>query len=86
MPMFTIDELQASLINNENIISRKNASLEGEFVALTSISRGRGRGRNNSRGRGIISYRGGRDKIPANVTGRGENQNPSHPSGQRFDK
>ena len=30
---FTIDELQASLINHEHRISRSNTSLEGAFVA-----------------------------------------------------
>ena len=33
MTMFTIDELQASLINHEHIISRTNTSLEGAFAA-----------------------------------------------------
>ena len=86
MSMFTNNELQASLINHEHIINRSNTSLEGAFAAQSSISRGRGRGRNNSRGRGRISSREGRGKIPANVAGRGENQNPSQPSGWRFDK
>ena len=33
MSMFTIDELQASLINHEHIINRSNTSLEGAFAA-----------------------------------------------------
>ena len=33
MPLFTIDELQASLINHEHIIKRTNTSLEGAFTA-----------------------------------------------------
>ena len=41
MSQFTIDELQASLINNENGISKSNTSLEGAFEAQSSISRGR---------------------------------------------
>ena len=45
MSTFTIDELQASLINHEHIINRTNTSLEGAFVAQSSISRGRGRGK-----------------------------------------
>ena len=32
MSVFTIDELQASLINHENKISRTNTSLEGAFT------------------------------------------------------
>ena len=86
MSMFTIDELQDSLINHEHRISRTNTSLEGAFMAQSFISRGGGKGRNKSRGRGRISSRGGRERSLANVDGRGENQNPSHPSGQRFDK
>ena len=85
MSTFTIDELQASLINHEHRISRSQTSLEGAFAAQSSISRGRGRGRNNFRGRGRSSSRG-QGRSPANVGGRGDNQNPSHPSGQRFDK
>ena len=52
MTTFTINELQASLINHELRLSRTQTSLEGAFAAQSSISRGRGRGRNNSRGRG----------------------------------
>ena len=33
MLTFTIDELQASLINHEHRLSRTQTSLEGEFVA-----------------------------------------------------
>ena len=35
--MFTIDELQASLINHEHIINRSNTSLEGAFAVHSSI-------------------------------------------------
>ena len=56
------------------------------FVVVTSLSRGRGRGRNKSRGRGRNSSRGGRSSSPADVAGRGQNQNTSQPSGHRFDK
>ena len=86
MSMFTIDELQASLINHEHRIRRTNTSLEGAFVAHSSIICGIGKGRNNSKGRGRRSSIGGRYRSLANVAGRGENQNPSQPSGQRFDK
>src|SRR5713226_5206193 len=86
MTTFTIDELQVSLINHEHRLSRTQTSLEGAFAAQSSISRGRGRGRKNFRGRGRISSRGGRGRSPVNVGGRGDNQNPSQPSGQRFDK
>ena len=86
MLTFTIDELQASLINHEHRLSITQTSLEGSFAAESSIRCGRGRGRNNFRGRGRSSSRGGRDRSPANVTSRGEKQNPSQPSGQRFDK
>ena len=54
LSQFTIDELQASLINHEHRISRSNTSLEGAFAAQSSIIYGRGRGRYNSRGRGRI--------------------------------
>ena len=86
MSVFTSDELQPSLINHEHIISRTNTSLEGAFVAHSSIIHGIGKGRNNSKGRGRSSSRGGRNRSSPNVAGRGENQNPSHPSAQRFDK
>ena len=77
MPVFTIDELQASLINHEHEISRTNTSLEGALIAQSSISCGRGggrnkhrgRGRNKHKGRGISSSRGGHDRSPANVIG-----------------
>ena len=86
MSMFTIDELQASLINHEHRINRTNTSLEGAFTTQSSIIYGRGRGRNNSRGRGRSSSKGGRGRIPVNVVGRGENLNPSQLSGHKFDK
>ena len=73
MLAFTIDELQASLINHEHRINRTNISLEGAFAAQSSISRGRGKGRNNSRGKGRNSSRGGLDGSLANLIGRGEN-------------
>ena len=59
MLMFTIDEMQASLINHEHKISRKNTSLEGAFTTQSSISHGRGRGENKFRCRGRSSSRGG---------------------------
>ena len=34
---FTIDELQASLINHEHRINRSNTSLEGTFITLYPI-------------------------------------------------
>ena len=77
MTTFTIDELQGSLINHERMLNITQTSLEGAFAAQSSISHGRGRGRNNFRGRGRSSSRVGRGRIPANVGGRGENQNPS---------
>ena len=86
MSMFTIDETQASLINHEHRLNRTQTTLEGAFAAHSSISHGRSRGKNNSRERGRISSKGGCGRSPANVAGRGENQNPSKPSGHRFDK
>ena len=41
---FTIDELQASLINHKHKISRSNTSLEGAFATQSFISCGIGRG------------------------------------------
>ena len=86
MSTFTIDELQDSLINHEQRLSRTNTSLEGAFAAQSSISHGRGWGRNNSRGRGRISSEGGCGNSLTNIASRGHNQNPSQPSGHRFDK
>ena len=86
MSKFTINELQDSLINHEHRLSRTQTSLEGAFAAQSSIIHGRGRGRKNSRGIGRSSFRGGRGRSPANVVGRGENQNPRQASGERFDK
>ena len=94
MPVFTIDELQASLINHEHEISRTNTSLEGALIAQSSISCGRGggrnkhrgRGRNKHKGRGISSSRGGRSSNPASAPSRGQNQNQNPPIGHRFDK
>ena len=85
MSTFTFDELQASVINHEYKRTRTHTLLEGAFATQSSISRGRGRGRNKFRGRGRSSSRGGRGRSPANVSGRGDNQNPSQPSRQRFD-
>ena len=79
--IFTIDELQASLINHEHRLNRTQTLSEGTFAAQSSISRGRGRGRNNFKGRGRIFSQRGRDRSLANVDRRGDNQNPSHPSG-----
>ena len=59
MTTFTIDELQASLINHEHRLSRTQTSLEGAYSTQSSISHGRGKGRNNFRGRGRIYSRGG---------------------------
>ena len=77
MTTFTIDELYASLINNEHRLSRTQTSLEGAFAAQSSISCGRGRERSNFKGRGRSSSRGGQGRSPTNVGGRGDNQNPS---------
>ena len=71
MSTFTIDELQASLINHEHRISRSQTSLEGAFAAQSSISHGIERGGNNSRGRGRKFSRGGHSSSPANVASRG---------------
>ena len=38
MSTFTIDELQASLINHEHTLSRTQTSLEGAFAAQSSTS------------------------------------------------
>ena len=86
LSQFTIDELQASLINHKHRISRSNTSLGGTFAAQSSISHGRGWGRSNYGGRGRSFSRGGHNKSLANVIDRGQNQNPIHPSGHRFDK
>ena len=86
MLQFTIDELQASLINHEHRISRSNTSLEGAFATWSSIIRGRGRGRYKSRGRGRSFCRGGHNINPMDVTCRGQNRNSSQESAHRFDK
>ena len=70
MMTFTIDELQASLINHEHRLSITQTSLEGAFAAQSYISCGRGRGRNNSIGRGRNFSRGGCNSSPADVAGR----------------
>jgi hypothetical protein len=49
---FSLDELQASLINHEHILNSSNMSLENAFFAQSSINHGRGKERDNSRGRG----------------------------------
>ena len=77
MTVFTIDELQASLINHEHIVNKTNISLECSFAAQSSTSHGRGRERNNSRGIGRSFSRGGCNNNPTNFAGRGHNQNPS---------
>ena len=66
MSVFTIDELQDSLINHEHRLNRTQTSLEGAFAAQSSISRGRGRGRNNSRDRGRISSRENEKDVDVN--------------------
>ena len=86
MMVFTIDELQDSLINHEHRLKRTQTSLEGAFAAQSSTSHGRVKGRNNSRGIGRSSSRRGLERSPANVIGRGDNHTPSQPSGERFDK
>jgi hypothetical protein len=83
---FSLDELQASLINHEHRSNRSNMSLENAFFMQSSISHGRGRGRDNSRGRGRSSARGGCSSNPRNTRGRGQNPNTSQPSNQKFDK
>jgi hypothetical protein len=55
---FSLDELQASLINHEHGLNRSNISLENAFFVQSSISRGRARRKSNSRGRGISFARG----------------------------
>ena len=70
MSTFTIDELQASVINHEHRLRRTQTSLEGAFEAQSSIIHGRGRGRNNFRGRGRSSSRGGRGNSSVIVSGR----------------
>jgi hypothetical protein len=47
---FSLDELQASIINHEHRSNRSNMSLENAFFVQSSIICGRGRGRANSRG------------------------------------
>jgi hypothetical protein len=84
LSQFSLDEPQASLINNEHRLNRSSMSLEKSFFSQSSISRGRGRGRYKSRGRGRSSIKGGRSNSPANTGGRGKNPNTSQPSNQRF--
>jgi hypothetical protein len=86
MSQFSLDELQASLINHEHRLNRSNMSLENAFSTQSSISRGRGKGRANSRGKGRSFVRGGCNSSPANTGGRGQNQNNRRLSNQRFDK
>jgi hypothetical protein len=86
LSQFSLDEMQASLINHEHILNRSNMSLENEFFVQSSISSGRGMGRANSKGRGRSYARGGHSSSPVNIGGRGQNQNTSQPSSHRFDK
>jgi hypothetical protein len=83
---FSLDELQASIINHEHRSNRSNMSLENAFFVQSSIICGRGRGRANSRGEGRSSSRGGRSSSPGNIGGRGQNPNTSQPSNHKFDK
>jgi hypothetical protein len=77
LSQFSLDELQASLINHEHRLNRSNMSLENAFFAQLSISRGRGRGRENSRGRGKSSDRSGCSSNPVNTGGRGQSPSTS---------
>ena len=86
LSQFTIDELQASLINHEHRLNQSNTSLEGAFASQSYIIHGRGRGRCSSRGRGKCFFIGGCNNSPMIVTGRGQYQNHCQPSGHRFDK
>ena len=86
LSQFSLDELQASLINHEHRLSRTSMSLDNVFAAQLSMSRSRGRGRSNSRGRGRNFARGGSNTNPLNTDGRSQNKNPSQSSNQRFDK
>jgi hypothetical protein len=86
LSQFSLDELQASLINHEHRLNMSNMSLENAISMQSSISRGRGRGRANSRGRGRSFVRSGRSSSTQNTGGRGQNPNTSQPSSQRIDK
>ena len=81
LSQFSLDELQASLINHEHRLNRSSMSLENAFSTQSSISHGRGRGRGNSRGRGISYMRGGYSSSLGNTGGRGTNPSTSHSSG-----
>lgn len=95
---FLVDELHASLITDEQRLSRnENSSLEQAFKAQMSFGRGRGQGRGNKRGRGKSQYRG-RINSSANVQRRGSNPNQNqghgnsqqsgqhHAQGKRYEK
>jgi hypothetical protein len=86
LSQFSLDELQASLINHEHRLNRSNMSLENAFSAQSSISRGRGRGRANSRGRGRSSDRSGCSSNPGNTGGRSQNPSTIQSTCQRTDK
>ena len=45
MSTFTIDEMQASLINHEHKLDKTNKPLEGAFAPQSSMSHGRGKGK-----------------------------------------
>ena len=75
LKFFTIDELQASITNHKHMINRSKTSLEGAFVAHSTISLGRGRGLFNSRGSRTSISRGGHNNSLGNVASRGLNQN-----------
>jgi hypothetical protein len=86
LSQFSLDELQASLINHEHRLNRSSMSLENAFSVQSSISLGRGRGSANSRGRGRSFDRSACSSNPGNTGGRGQNPSTSQPSGQRIDK
>jgi hypothetical protein len=86
LSQFSLDELQASLINHEHRLNRSSMSLENAFSSQSYISRGRGRGRENSRVIGRSYVRSGCSSSPRNTSGRSQIPSTSHPSGQRNEK
>jgi hypothetical protein len=83
---FSLDELQASLINHENRLNRSTMSLHNAFSTQSYVSCGKGRGSDNSRGKGRSFVRGGCSNSPGNIGGRGPNPSTSQPSSQRTNK
>jgi hypothetical protein len=86
LSQFSLDELQASLINHEHKLNRSSMSLENAFFAQSSINHGRGRGGDNSRGKGKIYVIDGCNRNFGNTGGRGQNPSTSQPSGHRTNK